>query len=250
MNHPAFLQGKIAVVTGGGRGIGKAIALALANAGAHVALSARSENQLAEVKAEIEKSGGKASAFTCDISNSESVEKMLESVVSGLGGIHILVNNAGITRDTLLVRMKNEDWDEVLRTNLTGTFYCSRAAAKVMMRQREGRIINIASVVGVMGNAGQANYAASKAGIIGLTKSLAKELGSRGITANAVAPGFIETDMTDKLTDKVKTGLLNLIPLGVLGSPADVANAVLFLASPAAAYITGQVLHVDGGMVM
>lgn len=227
------LEGKIALVTGAGRGIGKAIADTLAEAGAEVARVSRSN-----------------APYLCNVSNPEDVDKTVEAILTKHGAIHILVNNAGITKDNLLVRMKNEEWDEVLRTNLFGTFYVSRAVTKTMMRQREGRIINIASVIGLIGNAGQANYAASKAGIIGLTKSMAKELGSRGITVNAIAPGFIETEMTDKIPEKAKADLTNRIPLGSLGTSRDVAEAVCFLASPAARYITGQVLNVDGGMVM
>lgn len=245
-----FLEGKIALVTGASRGIGKATAQILAGYGATVALVSRKLEQVEQVRQEFVQRGGKAIALSCDVSRPEEVEKTIEALVAQQGGLHILVNNAGIARDTLLVRMKNEDWEEVLRTNLTGTFYFSRAAAKIMMKQHEGRIVNIASVIGLTGNAGQANYAASKAGVIGFTKSMAKELGSRGITVNAIAPGFIETEMTEKLGEKVKIDLLRRIPLGSLGSPEDVAWAALFLVSPLAKYITGQVLNVDGGMVM
>lgn len=250
MFNTKFLEGKIALVTGAGRGIGKVTAETLSEHGAHTVLVARNRAEIEQVCAELEKNGRKALAVSCDVSNPESVDKTIEEVLSKFGALHILVNNAGITKDTLIVRMKNEDWDDVLRTNLFGAFYFSRAAAKTMMRQREGRIVNISSVIGLIGNAGQANYASSKAGILGLTKSMAKELGSRGITVNAIAPGFIETEMTHKLPEKVKEDLIKQIPLGSLGSPLDVAHAVLFLVSPMARYVTGQTLHVDGGMVM
>jgi len=246
---PGFLAGKVAVVTGAGRGIGKAVAETLASYGATVCVISRNADNCREVSEQLNRDGGKAFPFPCDISNSKQVEEITGAILEKHSGIHILVNNAGITRDGLLVRMKDDDWEEVIKTNLTGTFYFSRAVAKTMMKQREGRIVNIASIVGIIGNAGQANYAASKAGIIGFTKSLAKELASRKITANAVAPGFIETDMTGKLSEQVKSELLSRIPMGTFGSPEDVAAAVLFLVSPLSRYITGQVLNVDGGMV-
>ncbi len=244
------LEGKVALVTGSARGIGKITAETLAHHGAQVCVVSRNEQACVTVAEEIERSGGKAAPFSCDVSDSASVERAIETVLQKFGAVHILVNNAGITRDTLLVRMKDDDWNAVIQTNLSGAFYCSRSVAKAMMKQREGRIINLASIVGIIGNAGQANYAASKAGIIGLTKSMAKELASRGIAVNAVAPGFIETEMTDKLPEKVKAELLGQIPAGAFGTPQDVANVILFLASPLARYITGQVLNVDGGMVM
>ena len=246
-----ILDGKVALVTGGSRSIGRAIALKLAKAGAKVAVNyAGNENAANEVKKEIEDNGGQAIVIGADVSNSAAAEDMVAKVVETFGGIDILVNNAGITRDGLLARMKDEDFDAVINTNLKGVFYTTRAAAKVMMKKRSGRIVNMASVVGIMGNAGQANYSAAKAGVIGFTKTVAKELAGRGITANAVAPGFIETDMTAVLSDKVKEEMVKNIPLKRGGTPDDVANAVLFLVGDSASYITGQVLNVDGGMVM
>jgi len=246
-----LLDGRHALVTGASRGIGRAVALAFAAEGASVALNFVGNVAAAEaVRAEIESAGGKAILVPADVSDENAVEDMVKTVTEAFGSIDILVNNAGITRDGLLLRMKEEDWDAVLNTNLKGVFLCTKAVSKFMMKKRYGRIVNMASVVGVTGNASQANYAAAKAGVIGFTKAMAKELASRGITVNAIAPGFIRSDMTDVLPDKVKEAMLAEIPLGRAGEPADVAKAALFLASDQAAYITGQVLKVDGGMVM
>ncbi|MGP1586354.1 MAG: 3-oxoacyl-[acyl-carrier-protein] reductase [Schwartzia sp. (in: firmicutes)] len=246
-----LLDGRYALVTGASRGIGRAVALALAAEGASVALNFAGNVAAAEaVKGEIERSGGKALLVPADVSNETAVEDMVKTVAETFGGIDILVNNAGITRDGLLLRMKEADWDAVLDTNLKGVFLCAKAVSKLMMKKRYGRIVNMASVVGLVGNASQANYAAAKAGVIGFTKAMAKEMASRGITVNAIAPGFIHSDMTDVLPDKVKEAMLAGIPLGRAGEPDDVAKAALFLAADQAAYITGQVLQVDGGMVM
>ena len=246
-----LLDGKVALVTGASRGIGRAIALRLAEEGAKVAINYAGNVKAAEeVKAAIEEKGGKALLVQADVSDSAAAEAMVASVVEAFGTVDILVNNAGITRDALFARMKEEDFNAVINTNLKGVFHCTKAVTKLMMKQRSGRIVNMASVVGVTGNAGQANYSAAKAGVIGFTKSVARELAGRGITVNSVAPGFIETDMTAVLSDKVKEAMAEDIPLKRAGKPEDVANAVLFLASDNAAYITGQVLHVDGGMVM
>ena len=246
-----LLDGKTALVTGASRGIGRAIALCLAAEGARVAINYAGNVKAAEeVKAAIEAAGGTAVLCQADIADSAAVEAMVANVVKEFGTIDILVNNAGITRDTLLMRMKDEDFTKVLDTNLKGVFYCTKAISKLMMKKRSGRIINMASVVGLVGNAGQTNYAAAKAGVIGFSKSAAKELASRGITVNVVAPGFIGTDMTAGLPESVKEKMLTDIPLGRMGEPEDVASAVLFLASDQASYITGQVVNVDGGMVM
>ncbi|UZD43135.1 3-oxoacyl-[acyl-carrier-protein] reductase [Selenomonas sputigena] len=246
-----LLDGKTALVTGASRGIGRAIALRLAAEGARVAINYAGNVKAAEeVKAAVEAAGGAAILCQADISDSAAVEAMVADVVKEFGTIDILVNNAGITRDTLLMRMKDEDFAKVLDTNLKGVFYCTKAVAKLMMKKRSGRIVNMASVVGLVGNAGQTNYAAAKAGVIGFSKSAARELASRGITVNVVAPGFIGTDMTAVLPEAVKEKTLAGIPLGKMGEPEDVANAVLFLASDQASYITGQVVNVDGGMVM
>lgn len=244
------LQGKTALVTGASQGIGRACALALAAAGAKVALAARNEAKLNEVAAEIASAGGAAAVFALDIASEHSIKACVKAAISHFGAIEILVNNAGITRDTLVLRMKRADWDEVLQTNLTGTFLMTQAVMSSMLKARWGRIINISSVVGETGQAGQANYAASKAGLIGLTKSLARELASRNITANAIAPGYIETAMTAVLDEKQRESMLAHIPLGRPGTDADIANAVRFLASDDAAYITGHVLDVNGGMYM
>ena len=247
---PTGFEGKVALVTGASQGIGRACALELAAAGATVALAARNEAKLAEVKAEIEAAGGKAEVFALDIASEESIRTGAKNVIAALGGVHILVNNAGITRDGLAMRMRIHDWNDVLNTNLTGTFLLTQAVLSPMTRARWGRIINIASVVGEMGQAGQVNYAASKAGMIGMTKSLARELASRSITVNAVAPGFIETAMTAVLTDDQKNAMLGVVPLGRTGTDVEIARAVRFLASDDAAYITGHTLDVNGGMYM
>ena len=240
------MEGKVAVVTGASRGIGKAIAVKLASKGATVVINYNGSRERAEeVKNEVESAGGKAVIIQCNVADFDACKEFIETVIKEQGRIDILVNNAGITKDGLLMKMSEEDFDKVLDTNLT-----IRAALRQMIRQRSGRIINMASVVGVSGNAGQANYAASKAGVIGLTKTAAREVASRGITVNAVAPGFIETDMTEVLPEKIKEASAAQIPLGKFGKAEDVANAVAFLASEDAGYITGQVLHVDGGMVM
>lgn len=246
-----LLTDKTAVVTGGSRGIGRAIAVSLAAEGAKVAViyagnAAAAEETLSLIKEQ----GGEAVAMQCDVADDAAVSDMINAVKEQFGSVDILVNNAGITRDGLLMRMKEGDWQAVLATNLTGVFHCTKAVTKLMMKQRSGAIINITSVVGQTGNAGQANYAAAKAGMIGFTKSVAKELASRGIRVNAVAPGCIDTDMTAVLSDAVKEDMLKSIPLGRVAQPEEVAKAVVFLASDNASYITGQVLNVDGGMVM
>jgi 3-oxoacyl-[acyl-carrier protein] reductase len=246
-----MLKGKVALVTGASRGIGKAIALELAAQGATVAVNyAGSEAKANEVVDLIKGMGNEAIAIQADVSNGESVAKMIKTVTDTFGSLDILVNNAGITRDNLLMRMKEEDWDAVINTNLKGVFHCIKGVTRQMMKQRSGKIINIASIVGVSGNAGQANYVAAKAGVIGLTKTTAKELASRNINVNAIAPGFITTDMTDELTDEVKIEMLKQIPLARFGDPEDIAKVVSFLASDNSKYMTGQTLHVDGGMVM
>jgi 3-oxoacyl-[acyl-carrier protein] reductase len=245
------LTGRMALVTGGSRGIGRAIAETLAAAGAHVVVNYHANEAAAEaVCMAIQSQGGTAQAIQADVSQSSDVERLLKTSLDGGGRLDILVNNAGITRDGLLLRMKEDDFDSVLHTNLRGVYLCTRAALRPMTKQRAGRIINIASVVGLRGNAGQANYAAAKAGIIGFTKSVAREIASRSITVNAIAPGFIETDMTGTLDEAARQEVLRTIPLNRLGLPQDVADLVCFLASDAAGYITGQTLSVDGGMTM
>lgn len=245
------LEGKVALVTGASRGIGKAIALELAKQGAKVAVNyAGNEQKANEVVQAIKELGQEAIALQADVSNSESVQQMVKFVIEHFGSLDILVNNAGITKDNLIMRMKEEEWDSVIDTNLKGVFLTTKAVTRQMMKQRSGKIINVASIVGVGGNPGQANYVAAKAGVIGLTKTAAKELAARNITVNAVAPGFITTDMTDSLSDDVKQEMLKQIPLSRFGSPEDVAKVVRFLASTDSNYMTGQTLHVDGGMIM
>ena len=245
------LTGKTAIVTGGSRGIGRAVSVALAKAGANVAIIYAGNTAAAEeTKKLVERCGAKAELFQCDVADEASVASMVKNVKKDFGSIDILINNAGITRDGLLMIMKEEDWNAVLQTNLTGVYHCTKAVSRIMMKQKAGAIVNLTSVVGETGNAGQANYAAAKAGVIGFTKAVAKELASRHIRCNAVAPGYVETDMTAFLTEEGKDAMLKTIPLGRPASADDVAQAVLFLASDEASCITGQVLNVDGGMVM
>jgi len=243
-------EGKVAVVTGGARGIGRALTEAFAREGAKVVISGRDEAALEEARGAVAAGGAEAIAVRADVSEEADANALCDRALEAFGRADILINNAGVTRDGLLLRMKDADWEQVLGTNLTGAFHCIRAFAKPMMKQLWGRIVNVSSVVGLTGNAGQANYAASKAGLLGLTKAVAKELASRHITVNAVAPGFIETAMTDALTEKVREGLMAQIPMGRLGKPGDMAGAVAVWCSEDAAYVTGQVLTVDGGMVM
>jgi len=244
------LSGRVAFVTGASQGIGRACALKLATAGAAVAVAARSQEKLNELVDEIAAAGGKAAAFVLDVTDEEQVKSAIRAAIAQFGKIDILVNNAGVTRDQLVMRMKRADWDAVLQTNLTAAYLCTQQVTSSMLKQRWGRIINITSIFGQMGQAGQANYSASKAGLIGLTMAIARELGSRNITCNAVAPGFIETAMTDALGEEFKQNAARQIPLRRVGSPADVASAVAFLASEEASYITGHVLNVNGGMLM
>jgi 3-oxoacyl-[acyl-carrier protein] reductase len=244
------LANQVAVVTGAGRGIGRAIALRFAEEGADVVCVSRTLENSEKVAAEVRALGRRGWALAVDVSDAAAVGAAIEEILAGAGKVDILVNNAGITRDGLLMRMSEADWDQVLDTNLKGAFLFTKGLSRAFIKQRSGRIINVASVIGLIGNAGQANYAASKAALIGLTKSVARELASRGITVNALAPGFIETDMTAGLGADLRNDLLKRIPLNCLGQPGDIANAALFLAGPAARYITGQVLTVDGGMVM
>ena len=243
------LKKKVAIVTGASRGIGEAIARKFCEEGASVMLCSRSTSSATAADA-LAREGWKTKSIQADISQKLDVEALVDATLKAFSRIDILVNNAGITRDALFVRMKDEDWDTVLQTNLTGTAYCTRAVIRAMMRQKSGKIINISSVVGLIGNAGQANYAASKAGIIGLTKSIAREVAKRGITVNAIAPGFIKTEMTANLSAQDQQNILEMIPIGSFGIPEDVSQVALFLASDAARYITGQVIQVDGGMVM
>ena len=244
------LDGRVAIVTGASQGIGRACALELAKHGASVALLARNQQKLEEVAQEITAAGGKARVTPTDMENEEQIKAAFKGVIADLGKIEILVNNAGITRDQLIMRMKRADWDAVLNTNLTSAYLCTQQAISSMLKQRWGRIINVTSIFGQMGQAGQANYASSKAGLIGLTMAVAREVGSRNITCNAVAPGFIETAMTSVLSDELKQSALKAIPLGRVGTPDEVAHCVAFLASEEAAYITGHVLNVNGGMLM
>lgn len=244
------LKNHVALITGSARGIGKQIATTFANEGATIIISDINADSALSTAQEFSKNGVEVSSFSCDVTNLKSVEEMVNKILDKYGRIDILVNNAGITRDNLLLRMSENEWDAVINTNLKGTFTCSKVVVKSMLKARRGKIINIASIIGIRGNAGQANYAASKAGIIGLTKSIAREFSSRGITSNAVAPGYIQTEMTDKLNEKAKEEIFKQIPLGKLGTPIDVANVCLFLASSDADYITGQTIVVDGGMAI
>ncbi|MDB4808055.1 3-oxoacyl-[acyl-carrier-protein] reductase [Verrucomicrobia bacterium] len=246
----SLLADKIAVVTGAGRGIGRAVALAYAKMGADVVCVSRTEENSAKVAAEVEAIGSRAWAVAVDVSDTAAVDAAAKGILESTGRVDILVNNAGVTRDNLLMRMSEEEWDTVIDTNLKGAFNFTKALTRPFIKQRSGRIINIASVIGLIGNAGQSNYAASKAALIGFTKSIAKELATRGITVNAIAPGFIETDMTAALSEKMREGILGNVPLERFGSPDDIAHAAVFLAMEPSGYITGQVLAVDGGMVM
>lgn len=245
------LEGKVALVTGASRGIGREIALELAREGCNVAVNySGSEAKANEVVDEIKGLGREAIAVQCNVSDSDAVQAMVKETIGQFGSVDILVNNAGITKDNLLMRMKEAEWDDVININLKGVFLCTKAVTRQMMKQRSGRIINISSIVGVSGNPGQANYVAAKSGVIGLTKTTAKELAPRGITVNAIAPGFISTDMTDKLPEDVRNEMLKQIPLSRFGDPQDIAKVVTFVASDSASYMTGQTLHIDGGMVM
>ncbi len=244
------LEGKIALVTGGARGIGKEIALVLAKEGANIALCDVNLEEAEKTVKEIQDLGRESLAFKADVTDLKQVQDIVDKILDKFKRLDILINNAGITRDGLILRMSEEDWDKVIAVNLKGCFICTKVASKVMLKQRSGKIVNLASIIGIIGNAGQANYAASKAGIIGLTKSVAKELASRGVCVNAIAPGFINTEMTAKLPEEVQKNMLANIPLGRFGEPKDVANLTLFLSSESSSYITGQVIPIDGGMVM
>lgn len=246
----AGVTGRVALITGASQGIGRACALALAEAGANVALAARNEEKLASVVKEAEAKGVQAAAFRMDVADEDSVKAAVKAAIAKFGKIEILVNNAGITKDTLIMRMKRADWDSVIQTNLSGAYFCTQAVITSMLKQRWGRVVNISSVFGQMGQAGQANYAASKAGLIGFTMAMAREVASRNITVNAVAPGYIETAMTEGLAEELKSKVNEMIPLGRAGTDMEVANAVRFLASEEASYITGHVLSVNGGMLM
>lgn len=246
-----FLKDKVAVITGGSRGIGKATAIKLAELGAKVVINYTSRPEsAADVVKIIKENKGEAVSVKADVSNISEVKDMMKFVVDNFGRIDILINNAGITKDTLILRMNDEDWDKVINTNLKGAFNCIKEASRYMIKNRYGKIVNVSSVIGIIGNVGQANYSASKAGIIGLTKSAAKEFASRGINVNAIAPGFIDTEMTQVLKEDVRSEMLSAIPLGRFGTPEDVSNVITFLVSPYSDYITGQVIHIDGGMVM
>ena len=244
------LKEKITIVTGASKGIGEAIATSYADAGAHVVCVSRTESALKTAQKKIKDNGGSASIYSCDVSQYNEVESLINNTLEEFGKIDVIVNNAGVTRDGLIMRMSDDDWDTVININLKGAFNGIKAVSRIMMKQKSGRIINISSLVGLKGNPGQANYSASKAGIIGLTKSTAKELGSRGITVNCIAPGYIATEMTDQLAEKIKQELINRIPLGYIGKPNHIASAALFLASDEAEYITGQTVSVDGGMLI
>jgi 3-oxoacyl-[acyl-carrier protein] reductase len=245
-----MLEKKVSMITGGARGIGRDIALLFAREGSDIALADVNADALESTRKEVESHGRSCLTAVVDVTKGAEVDQFVQKILDKFSKIDILVNNAGITRDGLLVRMSEADWDAVLGVNLKGAFNCTKAVSRAMMKQRDGRIVNMASIIGIMGNAGQANYAASKGGLIAFTKTVAKELASRNVRANAIAPGFIQTDMTAKLTEEVKSEMLKHIPLGKLGNPADVANLALFLASDDSAYVTGQVVQVDGGMVM
>lgn len=244
------MTGQTAIVTGGGRGIGKAISIALAKRGVNIVVVGTNIDVASQTSEELREYGVKSIAVKADVSISEDVRNIFEKTLSEFGKVEILVNNAGITRDGLLIRMKDEDWDAVINVNLKGTFLCTKEAVKIMIKQKYGRVINISSIVAFMGNPGQANYSASKAGIAGMTKTIAKEYANRGITVNAIAPGFITTDMTEKIPENIKSEMIKAIPMGRFGTPDDVANGVVFFASPDAGYITGQILHINGGMYM
>ena len=244
------LTNKVAIITGASQGIGKGMAETFSKAGAHVACVSRNKDNLKSVADSLIKNGGVASFYTCDVSSLDAFQNTIKEIVENHGSVDILVNNAGVCKDKLIMRMSEDDWNKVININLNGAFNGIKAVSQIMIKQRAGRIINISSIVGLIGNPGQANYAASKAGLIGLSKSVAKELAPRGITVNAIAPGYIATDMTDQITDQAKESLITKIPLGRIGSPSDIAASALFLASDEAGYITGQTLTVDGGMVM
>ena len=244
------LTNKVAIITGASQGIGKGMAETFSKAGAHVACVSRNKDNLKSVADSLIENGGAASFYTCDVSSLDAFQNTIKEIVENLGSVDILVNNAGVCKDKLIMRMSEDDWNKVININLNGAFNGIKAVSQIMIKQRAGRIINISSIVGLIGNPGQANYAASKAGLIGLSKSAAKELAPRGITVNAIAPGYIATDMTDQITDQAKENLITKIPLGRIGSPSDIAASALFLASDEAGYITGQTLTVDGGMVM
>ncbi|MDP6685852.1 MAG: 3-oxoacyl-[acyl-carrier-protein] reductase [Candidatus Omnitrophota bacterium] len=244
------LEGKVALITGGARGIGREIALSFAREGANIALCDVNLEATEKTAKEIQDLGRECMAVQADVTDSKSVQDMMDKILDKFKKLDILINNAGITKDGLVLRMSEDDWDKVIAVNLKGSFVCTKIAAKVMLKQRFGKMVNLASIIGIMGNIGQANYSASKAGIIGLTKSVAKELAPRGITVNAIAPGFIKTEMTSKLPEEVQKNMLSAIPLGRFGGPKDVANLALFLSSESSSYITGQVIQIDGGMLM